>query len=276
MLALVGADARGRARRSPRPAASPSPTTTRPARSSSPARATRSTRPRRSPASAARARSALDVAGAFHSPRDGAGRRAVPRRARRGRARTSRASPSSPARPPQPFADVRAELAERSDTPVRWRETVHRPARGRRALASSRSAPARCSPAWASASCQGVPGRDPRRRSLSMRSAALPPELAPDRPRGDPQRPPRRRRRAPPRSSASATTCRRRSSPTAPIAERIGVDDDVDRQAHRHPRAPPRRAERAHDRPAPRSPAAARCRTRASTRATSTSCSSRR
>ena len=58
MLALVGAIARGRARDRRRPAASPSPTTTRPARSSSPARSTRSTRPSRSPPSAAPASSA--------------------------------------------------------------------------------------------------------------------------------------------------------------------------------------------------------------------------
>ena len=55
---------------------------------------------------------------------DGAGRRAVPRGARRDRARASPASPSSPARAPQPFTDVRAELAAALTSPVRWRETM--------------------------------------------------------------------------------------------------------------------------------------------------------
>ena len=53
MLALVGATLEDAQARSPTPAASPSPTTTRPARSSCPATSTRSTRPSRSPPTAA-------------------------------------------------------------------------------------------------------------------------------------------------------------------------------------------------------------------------------
>ena len=59
-----------------------------------------------------------------------------------------------------------------------------------------------------------------------MRSAALPPELRHDRPRGDPQRPPAR---APPRTATILGLGHHvppEVVPNGPIAERIGVDDD--------------------------------------------------
>ena len=58
-----------------------------------------------------------------------------------------------------------------------------------------------------------------------MPSAVLPPELQQIARDAARSRPTARRRRARRRSSASATTCRPRSSPTAHIADRIGVDD---------------------------------------------------
>ena len=66
--------------------------------------------------------------------------------------------------------------------------------------------------------------------------------------------------------SASATTCPTEVVPNAAIAERIGVDDALDRQAHGHPLAPPRRRRRAARPTSPSSPARPRARrTRAST-----------
>ena len=77
----------------------------------------------------------------------------------------------------QPFSDVRAELAAALTSPVRWRETMLALARRPAAPATSRSAPARCWRASASASSRTARRSRPRAWSPPMHSATLPPDL---------------------------------------------------------------------------------------------------
>ena len=123
---------------------------------------------------------------------------------------------------------------------------------------------------------KGVPFETPA-EDLSMPSAALPPELhqiAREATRNG--RPPGARRARRP-ILGLGHYLPTEVVPNGQIADRIGVDDALDRQAHRHPLAPPRRGRTsaltdfAVVRRPPR--AAGRGRRR---RSTSTSCSSRR
>ena len=124
MIAMLGGDdhARPRARRPPR--ARPSPTTTRPASSCSPATSTRSPRAEElaRDETGARARR-LDVTGAFHSPLMQPAAARLARRARR-HARQRAAFPVYSNGSAAPFMDVRGELSENLLRPVRWRETL--------------------------------------------------------------------------------------------------------------------------------------------------------
>ena len=239
MLALLGAspedadgDRRGRT-------ASPSPTTTRPARSCCPA--TRDALDeRRRPAARARACARSRSASPARSTRRRWQPAVAPFRAALARGRPS----SEPAHPRLLVRDG----ARRSPTcaPELAAALTRRCAGARRstalhdagASASSTSARAGCSPSSPSATSP-APRRD-HRPEARMRSATLPATWLGRRPR----------RRAPadcapPRAAAIAglghALPRPSSCPTAPIAERIGVDDAWIVQAHRHPRAPPPR-----------------------------------
>ena len=238
---------RRRRARSPSTPASPSPTTTPPARWCSPARARRSRRAEEDARDHGRRALKLNVAGAFHSPLMEPAVAAV--HARRSRD-TTIGEPRFPVvscASTQPFERRPRRARRRADQPGPLARDDARPRRRPAAPATSRSAPARCSRASASASSPTARRSRPRAWSPPMHSATLPPDLrtiareatrngstfAPQRtasiiglghwspaevvPELRARRPPRRRRR-------------------------------LDRQAHRRADAPPRRPERAPER----------------------------
>ena len=207
-------DRRGDRRRSPTPPASPSPTTTLPARSILSGPRDKLATAEEAAREYGRRVLPLDVAGAFHSP-------SMEPAVKPFRAALDETELHEPAFPVFSSADrrsrstdVRAELTDVLTRPVRWRETVlamHEA--GGRALRRGRPRQGARPPRQAHPS--GLPRRDPGRGAcpcVAPRCRPTSPTIARDATRnGTYAKPPRRARRA---SSGSATTCRRRSSRT--------------------------------------------------------------
>ena len=263
-------DARARRRdasrtraRSPTQAASPSPTTTRPARSSSPARIDALDKTEEVATERKTRVIRLDVAGAFHSPAMEPARRAVPRRAGRGRDLTSPSFTVFSGASAAPFTGRPRGARRRPDQARALAGDRHRHARGRSALLRG-GRPRQGARPDGEAHPQGRSVRDPRRRTC--------PCLAPRSRRSCTRSPATRRATAaapaPPRTATILGLGHYLPTEIVPNGAHRRAHRrrrPLDRQAHGHPLPPPRRGQRGHRPTWPCSPPAARCRTRAST-----------